>query len=117
MPRYPSNRMRYYLTWSTEGVINEYCNPCDAIIDGERVTVQPLQGLEDVIIDGASFEAFNTSGGAGTLCETYKDKVKSLTYKTIRYPGHHHLMQFLLEDMNLKNDKKNLVKKCHSRRK
>ena len=34
LPRYPSNALNYNLTWSTDGVINEYCEPCEAIVNG-----------------------------------------------------------------------------------
>lgn len=105
LPLYPSNRMGYYLSWSTEGVINEYCNPCDAIVEGEHVKVQPLEGYETVYIDGKKYEAFNTSGGSGTMCESYTGKVQSLNYKTLRYPSHWKYMKFLLDDLNLKEHK------------
>ena len=51
--------------------------------------------LERFAIDGVEYEAFNTSGGLGTLCETLEGKVNELNYKTVRYPGHHYLMDFL----------------------
>ena len=31
LPEFPTNALTYNLTWSTDGLINEYCNPCDAI--------------------------------------------------------------------------------------
>jgi saccharopine dehydrogenase-like NADP-dependent oxidoreductase len=52
LPRYPSNRLKYNLTWSTEGLINEYCNQCEALLDGELQFVQPRQDLENLTIDG-----------------------------------------------------------------
>lgn len=101
LPQMPNNAMLYNLTWSTEGLINEYCNPCDAIKEGKPTKVLPLEGLENFILDGARYEAFNTSGGLGTLCETLAGKVQDLTYKTIRYPGHRDLMDFLIRDLKL----------------
>jgi saccharopine dehydrogenase-like NADP-dependent oxidoreductase len=47
------------------------------------------------------YEAFNTSGGIATMCETFGRKVGELNYKTMRYPGHRDLMKFLLQDLNL----------------
>ena len=70
LPQFPSNALKYNLTWSTDGLINEYCNPCEAIHDGRRIDVLPLEGLEHFSLDGVRYEAFNTSGGLGTLCET-----------------------------------------------
>ncbi len=101
LPRYPSNALNYYLTWSTDGLINEYCNPCEAIHAGRRVSVLPLEGLEGFALDGVRYEAFNTSGGLGTLCETLEGRVRELNYRTIRYVGHRDLMAFLINDLRL----------------
>jgi saccharopine dehydrogenase-like NADP-dependent oxidoreductase len=101
LSRNPTNDLRYNFTWSIDGVINEYCNPCDAIVNGKMVSVQPLEGYETFNLDGDNFEAFNTSGGLGTLCETLEGKVQNMDYKTIRYPGHREGMRFLLHDMRL----------------
>lgn len=101
LTRHATNRLRYNFTWSIDGVINEYCNPCDAIVHGRALQVQPLEGHETFTLDGEEFEAFNTSGGLGTLCETLAGQVRNLDYKTIRYPGHRNGMQFLLDDLRL----------------
>jgi saccharopine dehydrogenase-like NADP-dependent oxidoreductase len=101
LPKYPSNALLYNLTWSTEGLINEYCNPCQAIHKGENTEVLALEGLESFSLDGTEYEAFNTSGGLGTLCETLAGKVQEMTYKTVRYPGHQYLMNFLVNDLRL----------------
>ena len=101
LTRHANNALRYNFTWSIDGVINEYCNPCDAIVNGQRVALQPLEGHETFTLDADAFEAFNTSGGLGTLCETLDGKVRNLDYKTIRYPGHRDAMAFLLRDMRL----------------
>jgi saccharopine dehydrogenase-like NADP-dependent oxidoreductase len=79
LPEMPNNAMLYNLTWSTEGLINEYCMPCDAIKNGQRTKVLALEGLETFALDGAIYEAFNTSGGLGTLNETLEGKVHDLT--------------------------------------
>jgi len=101
LPEFPNNNLMYNLTWSTEGLINEYCNPCYAIRAGQPVELTPLEGLETFSLDGTSYEAFNTSGGLGTLYETLQDQVSDLTYKTIRYKGHQYLMNFLINDLKL----------------
>lgn len=101
LPRFPSNRLKYNLTWSTEGLINEYCNPCESVLNGELCEVPPLEQLERLTIDGVEYEAFNTSGGLGTLAITLKDRVRNVNYKTIRYPGHCELMKFLLHDLQM----------------
>lgn len=103
LPQYPSNALNYNLTWSTDGVINEYCEPCEAIVGGQLRETQPLEECESFALDGVTYEAFNTSGGLGTLCETLKGKVRDLNYRTIRYPGHAAIMKALLHDLGLKN--------------
>jgi saccharopine dehydrogenase-like NADP-dependent oxidoreductase len=104
LPAFPTNALKYNLTWSVDGLINEYCHPCEAIRDGASIEVLPLEGLEHFSLDGVEYEAFNTSGGLGTLCETLAGKVRSLDYKSVRYPGHRDLMQVLLEEFQLKSD-------------
>jgi saccharopine dehydrogenase-like NADP-dependent oxidoreductase len=103
LPLFPSNALKYNLTWSTDGLINEYCNPCEAIYDGRRLDVLPLEGLEEFSLDGVRYEAFNTSGGLGTLCETFEGRVRQLNYKTVRYMGHRHLMDVLVNELRLRD--------------
>src|SRR3954471_16036171 len=109
LPQFPTNEMKYNLTWSTDGLINEYGNPCEAIHEGKLIEVLPLEGLEHFSLDGVDYEAFNTSGGVGTLCETLKGKVRTLNYKTIRYRGHRDLIAFLMNELRL-NDRRALLK-------
>ncbi|MBN8505863.1 MAG: saccharopine dehydrogenase NADP-binding domain-containing protein [Burkholderiales bacterium] len=108
LPAFPTNKLKYNLTWSVDGLINEYCHPCEAIHGGDFISALPLEGLEHFSLDGTEYEAFNTSGGLGTLCETWAGKVRNLDYKTVRYPGHRDLMKFLLEDLNLAADQEKL---------
>lgn len=103
-----SNALQYSLTWSTDGLINEYGNLCYAIEDNKEVKLMPLEGLEKIKIDGLTYEAFNTSGGIGSLAQTYKNKVKHLSYKTIRYPGHCAKIKFLMNDLKLNDDRETL---------
>jgi len=101
LPQFPTNALKYNLTWSIDGLINEYRHPCAAIRDGMLTDAAPMEGLEHFSLDGVEYEAFNTSGGLGTLCETLAGKVRTLDYKSVRYPGHCALMRFLLDDMKL----------------
>ena len=109
LPRYTTNPLKYNLTWSTEGLINEYCNPCEAIRHGKRTLLPPLQGLERFSFDGIDYEAFNTSGGLGTLTETLEGEVESLDYKTVRYPGHRDIMELLLDGLRLRDRRELLI--------
>jgi saccharopine dehydrogenase-like NADP-dependent oxidoreductase len=109
LPQYPSNALNYNLTWSTDGVINEYCEPCEAIVNGVRRELAPLEGREEFSLDGVTYEAFNTLGGIGTLCDTLDGKVRALNYRTIRYPGHAAIMRALLNDLRLR-DRRHVLK-------
>ena len=104
LPAFPTNALKYNLTWSVDGLINEYCHPCEAIRDGHRLEVLPLEGLEHFSLDGTEYEAFNTSGGLGTLCETLAGRARNLDYKSVRYPGHRELVKVLLDDLQLRHE-------------
>lgn len=108
LPQNPSNGLKYSLTWSTDGLINEYGNTCHGIERGVRVPLRPLEGYETISVDGVLYEAFNTSGGLGTLAETYEGRVDTMDYKTIRYPGHCKKMHFLMSDLKLNWDRPTL---------
>jgi len=108
LPQHPNNVLKYSLTWSTEGLINEYGNPCHSIVAGETREVMPLEGREEIEIDGTRYEAFNTSGGLGSLSETYAGQVESMNYKTIRYPGHCEQMRLLMNGLKLNQDRDTL---------
>ncbi len=101
LPLYPTNALKYNMTWSTDGLINEYCNPCEAIADGKKVQMRPLSNLDRFAIDGVEYECFNTSGGLGTLGDALEGKARSVTYRTIRYPGHRDIIKMLLHDLGL----------------
>jgi saccharopine dehydrogenase-like NADP-dependent oxidoreductase len=101
LPVFPTGALKYNLTWSTDGLINEYCNPCESIRDGQRSEVPALEELEEFALDGTEYEAFNTSGGLGTLCDTLEGKVENLNYKTVRYPGHRDIVKMLVRDLRL----------------
>lgn len=115
LPQTTNNRLKYHLTWSSEGLVNEYINQCLALVDGDVVWLNPLEGLETISIDGNEYEAFNTSGGIGSLIYSLSNgkdfgvHVKNANYKTIRYKGHCELMQFLLDDMGMRGDPSALV--------
>lgn len=108
LPQHPNNVLKYSLTWSTDGLINEYGNPCQSIVEGKPASVLPLEGLEEIEIDGTLYEAFNTSGGLGSLGETYGSRVNTMNYKTIRYPGHCEQMRLLMNGLKLNRDRPTL---------
>jgi len=74
----------------------------------------PLEELEEFALDGVTYEAFNTSGGLGTLCEKFAGRIRTLNYRTIRYPGHAAIMKALLHDLRLK-DRRDMLKEILER--
>lgn len=111
LPIFPNNALKYNLTWSTDGLINEYCNPCEAIVDSQLRETSALEEIEHFSLDGIDYEAFNTSGGLGTLCESLAGKVQNLNYKTVRYPGHRDIVKMLIRDLELgKIDRRPILK-------
>lgn len=105
LPKHPTGLLGYAFNWSPEGVVNEYLNDCEVIEDGVRKWVSPLEWLEKLVIYGLQLEAFTTSGGLGTMCETYDGLVENLDYKSIRYPGHAALMNFFLHELLMREDR------------
>lgn len=108
LPLHPSNALKYSLTWSTDGLINEYANSCQAIENRELIDLLPLEGYESIQLEGMLYEAFNTSGGLGTLAFTYAGQVRNMNYKTLRYPGHCEKITFLMKDLRLNQDRQTL---------
>ena len=105
LPSNPTGLLSYAFNWSPEGVVNEYLNDCEVIENGQHKWVSPLEWLEKIVIDGIVLEAFTTSGGLGTMCETYAGVVEHLDYKSIRYPGHAQLMNFFFHELLLRDDR------------
>ena len=99
LPRHPSGLLGYAFNWSPEGVVNEYLNDCEVIEDGERKWVSSMEWHELLYVEGVALEAFTTSGGLGTICETFHGRVANIDYKTIRYPGHMKLMNFFFHEL------------------
>ena len=99
LPQHPTGLMGYAFNWSPEGVVNEYLNDCEVIEEGVRKWVSPMEWHETIYIDGVALEAFTTSGGLGTMCDTYLGKVANIDYKTMRYPGHMKMMNFFFHEL------------------
>lgn len=103
LPQHPTGLMGYSFNWSPEGVVNEYLNDCEVLEDGEIKWVSPMEWVEKIMIGGMELEAFTTSGGLGTMCDTYKDRVPNIDYKTMRYPGHVALMNFFFHELLMRD--------------
>ncbi len=105
LPQNPTGLLGYAFNWSPEGVVNEYLNDCEVIEEGVLKTVSAMEWLETIYIDGVKLEAFTTSGGLGTMCETYADHIENLDYKTMRYPGHVQLMNFFFHELLMRENR------------
>jgi saccharopine dehydrogenase-like NADP-dependent oxidoreductase len=103
LPRHPAGLLGYAFNWSAEGVVNEYLNDCEVLRSGHRQMVPAMTEHERVVIGGIELEASLTSGGLGTMCETYQGRVQRLDYKTMRYPGHFELMRFFFDELGLRD--------------
>ena len=101
LPKHPRGKLGYALNWSPEGVINEYINDCEVIRNSHRQMVPALEGYEVVVLNGIQLEAATTSGGLGTMCETYEGRVETLHYKTMRYLGHFEQIKFLFQELRM----------------
>lgn len=105
LPQNPTGLLGYAINWSPEGVVNEYLNDCEVLRSGHRQMVPAMTEKERVFIGGIELEAALTSGGLGTMCETYEGNVHRLDYKTLRYPGHFDQMHFLFDELNLREQR------------
>jgi saccharopine dehydrogenase (NAD+, L-lysine-forming) len=105
LPQNPTGLLGYAFNWSPEGVVNEYLNDCEVIEEGVLKTVSAMEWNEAIYIDGMQLEAFTTSGGLGTMCETYLGRIENLDYKTMRYPGHVRLMNFFFHELLMRENR------------
>jgi len=103
LPRFTSTKLKYAWTWNPHGLVNEYYKPAIILQRGQQATVQSLTGLENVYIDAQKYDAFHTSGGIGTLAETYENAYSGMNidYKTLRYPGHYDYIHFMKTDLQM----------------
>tara|TARA_R110002050_G_scaffold6130_1_gene25929 strand:+ start:2043 stop:3131 length:1089 start_codon:yes stop_codon:yes gene_type:complete len=100
------NPLNYLITWSVDGLINEYRDDCLVLQDGKTKTVPGMDGLESVNTDElGELEAFYTSGGASHTIHSMKSRgVKNCTYKTLRYKGHRDIIQWLIRKCKLDDE-------------
>ncbi|MGP4108169.1 saccharopine dehydrogenase C-terminal domain-containing protein [Virgibacillus sp. L01] len=100
IPLKPEPPFEYNHVFSMEGVFDHYTDPSLIVRNGVKQEVPSLTEVERVYFEKfGPLEAFHTSGGTSTLSISYPD-LKTLEYKTIRYPGHAEKFK-LLVDLNL----------------
>ncbi len=89
----------YTVTWSVDGLINEYVDKCEILVNGHKDYPNGMEGLEEVYCRslGENLEAFYTSGGASHSVSSMIERgVPNFNYKTLRYKGHNNLIKILL---------------------
>jgi saccharopine dehydrogenase-like NADP-dependent oxidoreductase len=94
----------YNLSWSIDGLVNEYIRPCRVKLDGEEEEIPALSHIETVYCDGVVYEAAFTSGGIGSLIKELPN-AQNVFYKTLRYPGHYHWVINVVSSLDREFDK------------
>ena len=95
LPQHPTPPLNYQVVYSLAGVIDYYTTPSWIIRDGSRHRVEALSEVEPIEFAEpvGTLEAFHTAGGLSTMAWTYEGRVRSMEYKTLRYPGHADIMR------------------------
>lgn len=99
LPRHPEPPLNYQIVYSLEGALDYYTTPSWVVRDGKAAQVQALSEIEPVDFPAplGTLEAFHTGGGASTMPWALAGKVKTIEYKTLRYPGHAKIMWAIRE--------------------
>lgn len=99
LPQQPEPPLNYQIVYSLEGVLDYYTTLSWVLRDGKRAQVKALSEREAVHFDApvGELEAFHTAGGLSTMAFRYEGKVPTMEYKTLRYPGHAHIMEAIRE--------------------
>jgi lysine 6-dehydrogenase len=105
LPQEPEPPLGYQIVYSMEGVLDYYTTPALVLKEGEPVEVEPLTGLEQISFPEpvGALEAFYTAGGISTLPYRYRGSLRTMEYKTLRYPGHAGIMK-AIRDLGLLDD-------------
>jgi lysine 6-dehydrogenase len=99
LPRHPVPPLNYQIVYSLEGALDYYTTPSWVLRDSQPARVDALSELEPVEFPApvGMLEAFHTGGGISTMPWTYAGRVRTMEYKTLRYPGHVAIMQPIRE--------------------
>jgi lysine 6-dehydrogenase len=102
LPQKPEPPLNYQIVYSLEGVLDYYTTLSWVVRDGKRKQVRALSERESVRFPEpvGELEAFHTAGGLSTMPFRYEGKIPTMEYKTLRYPGHAHIME-AIRDLGL----------------
>ncbi len=94
LPQNPEPPLNYQIVYSLEGVLDYYTTLSWVVRGGKRQQVKALSEIEPVAFPApvGELEAFHTAGGLSTMAFRYEGKIPTMEYKTLRYPGHAHIM-------------------------
>src|SRR2546422_5383417 len=99
LPQHPEPPLNYQIVYSLEGALDYYTTPSWVLREGKPTRVDALSEVEPVMFPPpvGELEAFHTGGGISTLPWAYEGKVRTMEYKTLRYPGHVAVMRAVRE--------------------
>jgi len=99
LPRAPRGPLGYSLLFSIAGLTNEYTGEAVVLRGGELVRVEAFTECEPFRGPAAlgALEAFHTSGGSSTAPWTYRGRLQTYEYKTVRYRGHFEKMRAMID--------------------
>ena len=102
LPQKPEGPLKYQIVYSLEGVLDYYTTLSWVVREGKRHQVKALSELETVEFPApvGTLEAFHTAGGLSTMAFRYEGKIRTMEYKTLRYPGHAVIME-AIRDLGL----------------
>src|SRR5215469_12026377 len=102
LPQHPEPPLNYQIVYSLEGALDYYTTPSWVLRDGKPTQVEALSELEPIDFPApvGELEAFHTAGGLSTMAFRYEGKIPQMEYKTLRYPGHAHIME-AIRDLGL----------------
>jgi lysine 6-dehydrogenase len=102
LPRDPEPPLNYQIVYSLEGVLDYYTTRSWVLRDGKPTEVDALSEVETVEFPEplGALEAFHTAGGLSTMAWDYEGQIPTMEYKTLRYPGHAHIMR-AIRDLGL----------------
>ena len=99
LPQHPEPPLNYQIVYSLEGALDYYTTPSWVLRDGTPTQVEALSELEDIDFPPpvGRLEAFHTGGGISTMHWSWAGKIRTMEYKTLRYPGHVAIMRPIRE--------------------
>jgi lysine 6-dehydrogenase len=101
LPQHPKPPLNYQIVYSMQGVLDYYTTKSIVLRDGDVTEVAALSEIESLDVGGVgTLEAFHTAGGISSMPYRYQGVIPTMEYKTLRYPGHAHIMK-AIRDLGL----------------